>query len=91
MWLVDLDLDTLLLTRPALFVILTINDNERKGIMMDKNGKLTEISVRVIMAVFLAIVIINAITHSLPHELVECASMWLIFGTPVLILTNPNR
>ena len=89
MWLVDLVLDTLLLTRSALFVILTIANNERKGIMMDKNGKITEISVLVIMTVFLAIVIINAITNSLPHELVECATAWLVIGTPVLILTRP--
>lgn len=58
---------------------------------MDKKDKIYYVLAIMIMMVFLAIVIINAITHSLPHELVECASMWLIFGTPVLILTNPNR
>lgn len=58
---------------------------------MDKKDKIYYVLAIMIMMVFLAIAIINAITHSLPHELVECASMWLIFGTPVLILTNPNR
>ena len=30
----------------------------------------------------------DAITHSLPHDLVECATMWLIIGTPVLALST---
>ena len=57
--------------------------------MMDKKHEnLPEVLAWILMAVFLAIVIINAITHSLDHELVECATMWLIIGTPALILTH---
>ena len=58
--------------------------------MMDnkKRDNLPEVLAWILMAVFLAIVIINAITHSLDHELVECATMWLIIGTPALILTR---
>ena len=56
---------------------------------MNKQDKLTVILAWLVIAGFLAIVIINAITHRLPHELVKCATMWLIVGTPVLILTSP--
>ena len=56
---------------------------------MNKQDKLTVILAWLVIAGFLAIVIINAITHSLPPELVKCATMWLIVGTPVLILTSP--
>lgn len=56
---------------------------------MNKQDKLTVILAWLVIAGFLVIVIINAITHSLPHELVKCATMWLIVGTPVLILTSP--
>ena len=55
---------------------------------MNKQDKLTVILAWLVIAGFLAIVIINAITHSLPHDLVECATMWLIVGTPVLILST---
>ena len=55
---------------------------------MNNQDKLTVILAWLVIAGFLAIVIINAITHSLPHELVKCATMWLIVGTPVLILST---
>ena len=40
------------------------------------------------MVGFPIIVITDAITHSLPHDLVECATMWLIIGTPALALST---
>ena len=55
---------------------------------MNKQDKLTVILAWLVMAGFLIIVITDAITHSLPHDLVECATMWLIVGTPVLILST---
>ena len=57
--------------------------------MMDKKHEnLPEVLAWILMAVFLVIVIINAITHNLDQELVECAIAWLIIGTPALILTH---
>lgn len=51
----------------------------------DKQGRILTATTWLVMAGFL---IVNAITHSLPHELVKCATMWLIVGTPVLILST---
>lgn len=56
-------------------------------LMMDKQNKIYYMLAIMIMMVFLVIIIINAITHSLPHELVECATLWLVLGTPALILS----
>lgn len=56
---------------------------------MNKQDRILAAMVWLVMTGFLIIVIVNAITHSLPHELVKCATMWLIVGTPVLILTSP--
>ena len=55
---------------------------------MNKQDRILSVMVWLIMAGFLIVVIVNAITHSLPHDLVECATMWLIIGTPVLILST---
>ena len=54
----------------------------------DKQDRILAATAWLIMAEFLIIVITDAITHSLPHDLVECATMWLIIGTPVLILST---
>lgn len=53
-----------------------------------KQDRILAATAWLVMARFLIIVIVNAITHSLPHDLVECATMWLIIGTPVLILST---
>lgn len=54
----------------------------------DKQDRILAAMVWLVMTGFLLIVIVNAITHSLPHDLVECATMWLIVGTPALILST---
>lgn len=54
----------------------------------DKQDRILTAMVWLVMTGFLLIVIVNAITHSLPHDLVECATMWLIIGTPALILST---
>lgn len=54
----------------------------------DKQDRTLAAMVWFVMTGFLLIVIVNAITHSLPHDLVECATMWLITGAPVLILST---
>ncbi|MDR3875113.1 hypothetical protein DXC54_07245 [Bifidobacterium longum] len=54
----------------------------------DKQDRILAATAWLIMAGFLIIVITDAITHSLPHDLVECATMWLIIGTPVLALST---
>lgn len=48
----------------------------------DKQDRILTATTWLVMAGFL---IVNAITHSLPHELVKCATMWLIVGTHAVL------
>lgn len=52
---------------------------------MKKNNSKYAIAVILMMIVFMIIVIANSITHELPHDLVQCATAWLIVGIPVLV------
>lgn len=53
--------------------------------MMKNNNSKYAIAVILMMIVFMIIVIVNSITHDLPHDLVQCATAWLIIGIPVLV------
>ena len=47
----------------------------------DKQDRILAATAWLIMAGFLIIVITDAITHSLPHDLVECATKVLALST----------
>lgn len=48
----------------------------------DKQDRILTATTWLVMAGFL---IVNAINHSLPHEIVKCATMWLIVGTHAVL------